>query len=219
MLRIRRLPPTRVLRRPVYEIEAGPSAAHPSGWTATTTTPATRIDTLIGVEEAWALVDAADAAWTGGVGAWVSPDGVVTAEPEAAGEPPSSEPLAGRSFQVWEYDVGHGSVLFRSPMDAGHQTNLDLIFDKVTYLACPSRLTEPVLVAAEPEDHARLEAAIGAVTAPQRLFVLAEQGRRHLVVATSCRVIEHLADPLSSPFAAPRFSRDWWSTLLNGQGR
>ena len=69
------------------------------------------------------------------------------------------------------------------------------------------------------EESQQIEAAIGAVTAPQRLFVLAAQGRRHLVVATSCRVIEHLADPLSSPFAAPRFSRDWWSTLLNGQGR
>lgn len=219
MLRIRRLPPTRVLRRPVYEIEAGPSAVHPSGWTTTTTTPATQIDTLIGVEEAWALVDAADAAWNGGVGAWVSPDGVTTAEPETPGEAPSSDPLAGRSFQVWEYEVSHGSVLFRSPMDAGHETNVDLIFDKVTYFACPSRLPELELVAADPQDHARVEREAGAFQAPQRLFVLAVQGRRHLVVAASCRVIEHLADPLSSPFAAPRFSRDWWSTLLNGQGR
>ena len=157
-------------------------------------------------------VAAADAAWTGGVGPWVNPDGV----PDPA-DGPSGDPLAGRSFELWEYAAQHGSLLIRSPRTVGHDTNVDLIFDKVTYLACPSRLTEPVLVAAEPEDHARLEAAIGAVTAPQRLFVLAAQGRRHLVVATSCRVIEHVGDPSASPFDPTRFSRDWWSGLFNGR--
>ena len=212
MLRMRRLPPTRALRRPVYEIEAGPSREHPSGWATTTTTPATTIDTLIGVDEAWALVAAADAAWTGGVGPWVNPDGV----PDPA-DGPAGDPLAGRSFQLWEYAAQHGNLLIRSPRGVGHDTNVDLVFDKVQYLACPKALRDLALGHAEAEDLDRVTAALGELEPPARVFVLVSGAARHLVVARSCRVIEHVGDPGDSPFDPTRFSRDWWSGLFNGR--
>lgn len=217
MLRMRRLPPTRVLRRPVYEIEAGPSDEHPSGWTKTTTTPATLIDTQIGVAEAWALVDAVDAAWTGGVGPWVNPDGVASPESDAEGSGPSGDPLAGREFRLWELGHRHGGVLIRSPKGHGHDTNVDLVFDKVDYLSCPRTLPDLALVHADPADLDRVAQAVGEVEPPARVFVLVSQGARHLVVAASCRVIEHVGDPTASPFDPTRFSRDWWSEIFNGR--
>lgn len=217
MLRMRRLPPTRVLRRPVYEIEAGPSEEHPSGWTKTTTTPATLIDTQIGVTEAWALVDAADAVWTGGVGPWVNPDGVAGSETDDARSGPSADPLAGREFRLWEFGPRHDGVLVRSPKGHGHDTNVDLVFDHVEYLSCPRTLPDLALVHADQPDRDRVAAAVGEVEPPSRVFVLLSGGARHLVVATACRVIEHVGDPMTSPFDPARFSRDWWSGLFNGQ--
>lgn len=73
MIRIRRLPPKGVLRRRLYEIdltlndreEASPSRQ-------LTSTPVTMIDKYLGVGDAWALVHAADDAWDGQTGEWVS---------------------------------------------------------------------------------------------------------------------------------------------------
>lgn len=210
MVRLRRLPPTRVLRRPVYEVDFAGSSA--DGNVTTTTTPATLIDTRIGVTEAWDLVAAADAAWTGGTGPWVSHDGGVPAAPDAD---PEGNPLAGRSFQLWEYNAGRGGLLIRSPRGAGSDSNVDLIFDQVEYLACPQSLPDLALVHAEDDDQARAGAALGIETVPGRVFVLLSQGQRHLVVAASCRVIEHVGDPLASPFQPVRFGKDWWADVFS----
>ena len=71
MIRIRRCPPRGVLRRPRYEVEfvdpAGQVTQHQE-----TTTPVTMIDPYVGVAEAWALVHAADSAWTRSSDEWSS---------------------------------------------------------------------------------------------------------------------------------------------------
>ncbi|MDQ7993784.1 MAG: hypothetical protein AAGC63_17075 [Propionicimonas sp.] len=218
MIRLRRLPPTKLLRRPVYEVESGPSAADPAGWTRTTTTPATLIDTQLGVAEAWALVAAADAAWTRGTGAWVSPEALSAAGAAFEQGDPAADPLAGRGFQLWEYGAGHGGLLVRSPKGHGQETNVDVVFDHVEFVSCPKVLPELAILPADPDDLASAAAAVGELTAPAQVFVLGCQGRRHLVVASACRVIEHVGSPIASPFDPARFSRDWWADLFGGDG-
>jgi hypothetical protein len=73
-IRIRRVAPTgllRLLRRRRYEIERA-AASGSSPTRELTTTPVTAIDQQLGVADAWSLVDAADAAWNGRSGDWVT---------------------------------------------------------------------------------------------------------------------------------------------------
>lgn len=71
MIRVRRVPPGRFHRR-AYEVElTEPNAAAPT-WTRVTRTPVTLIDPYLGVGDAWAVVKAADRAWDGRSGDWVS---------------------------------------------------------------------------------------------------------------------------------------------------
>jgi hypothetical protein len=71
MIRIRRLPQGR-FRRPKYEVELTQGDDYRSEWSRVTRTPVTLIDPILGVGDAWALVHAANEAWDGHVGAWVS---------------------------------------------------------------------------------------------------------------------------------------------------
>jgi hypothetical protein len=71
MIRMRRLPPTR-FRRPQYEVELISDGKSEPVWRRVTRAPVTLIDPKLGVGDAWALVHAADDAWDGEVGEWVS---------------------------------------------------------------------------------------------------------------------------------------------------
>lgn len=201
MIRLRRLPPTRVLRRPRYEVDFGEQAPG----RVITTTPATRIDTLVGVDAAWALTRAADDAWAGGTGQWVG----------AAGPAPRTESdtdlLARRTFELWEYERGHG-LLLRSPKAPGLPSTVDLVFEDVDYLSCAAELVGVEVVRAEADDLAR----IPGVAAGRRAFVLLSEGARNVVVASALRIVEHGSDPSLSPFRPPPFSKEWWSALFGG---
>lgn len=105
-----------------------------------------------------------------------------------------------RRFQLWEYRVSHGSLLIRSPKGPEVATNVDLIFDGVEYVSCPRMLRGIELVSPSLEDLHQVPPDVRPVQPPDRLFVLASSGVRHLVVASSCRVEEHEGDIFDSPF-------------------
>ena len=64
-VRVRRLPRRWV--RPRYEVDFGDGSA-----LLVTTTPLELIGSILGVEDAQALIGAANERWTGGVGPWAS---------------------------------------------------------------------------------------------------------------------------------------------------
>jgi hypothetical protein len=72
MIRLRRLPPTGLLHRKRYEIEFPSASGTGSPTRKVTTTPVTAIDQVVGVGDAWTLVHAADDAWDGESGQWVT---------------------------------------------------------------------------------------------------------------------------------------------------
>jgi hypothetical protein len=73
MIRLRRLPERgRFRRRRVYEIEFPPDESSAEPKRVVTITPATTIDKYLGVGDAWALIDAANQAWDGENGEWVT---------------------------------------------------------------------------------------------------------------------------------------------------
>ncbi|MGH2350767.1 MAG: hypothetical protein ACRDJN_04035, partial [Chloroflexota bacterium] len=66
------IPPSGLFRRRRYEIEFPPDAKFGSTKREVTATPVTVIDRYLGVGDAWTLVHAADAAWNGHSGEWVT---------------------------------------------------------------------------------------------------------------------------------------------------
>ncbi len=70
MIRLRRVAAKGLLRRRRYEVEF--TSADEAPVRRVTSTPVTLIDQHVGVGDAWALVHAADDAWDGEAGEWVS---------------------------------------------------------------------------------------------------------------------------------------------------
>lgn len=103
-----------------------------------------------------------------------------------------------RRFQLWEYRVSHGSLLIRSPKGPEAESNVDLIFVGVDYLAVPHSLKGVVVDHGAGQDVAAVNAAYGEVV-PERVFALLSQGHRHLIVAVACRVAENDGDIFDSP--------------------
>lgn len=99
-----------------------------------------------------------------------------------------------RRFQLWEYRVSHGALMIRSPKGPDAETNVDLVFSGVEYVACPRMLRGVELVTATAKDVRRAGDGFGPVVAPDQVFVLLSAGVRHLVVAASCHVSENTDD-------------------------
>lgn len=70
MIRVRRLPKP-LLRRAQYEVEYRPPGAD-RGWHKLTAHPVFDLEQVIGTGDAWALIRAADEAWDGSTGQWVT---------------------------------------------------------------------------------------------------------------------------------------------------
>ena len=104
-----------------------------------------------------------------------------------------------RRFQLWEYKVGHGSLLVRSPRGPKVETNIDIVFAGVEFVSAPRHLRGLDLGYGSPEDIDRVVAEIGEIE-HGTVFVLSSAGRRHLVLAAGHRVSEHQGDIFDSPF-------------------
>ncbi len=106
----------------------------------------------------------------------------------------------GREFQFWQYRVSHGELLVRSPKDAAHPRNIDLMFVGGQYVELPRHL--PDLEVDEPTeaDVARAVERLQEPFAHETVIVLESQGRRYLVVAAAVNVAESDMDIFDSPF-------------------
>jgi hypothetical protein len=106
----------------------------------------------------------------------------------------------GRTFQLWEYHVSHGSLLIRSPRSLDEATNIDIICSGVYYLSAPRyipnlEITEPTV-----EEFQYLQTVIHHPVPMSYIHVLVSNGNRFLVVAASFRIVENTSDIFDSPF-------------------
>lgn len=104
-----------------------------------------------------------------------------------------------RRFQLWEYRVGHGSLLIRSPKSSEAAFNLDIVFVGVEYFALPRMFNGVAVDRGNEDDRTEVNVKVGSVDA-QRLFVVLSGGRRYHVVAVACRISENEDDIFDSPF-------------------
>ncbi len=105
-----------------------------------------------------------------------------------------------RAFQVWEFRVGHGSLLIRSPQSVENPTNVDLIFSGVEYLAAPRFLKGLEVVSPDAGEVIQAQEILGKQLPASSVYVLASAGRRFLIVAAALKTEEREGDIFDSPF-------------------
>jgi hypothetical protein len=108
--------------------------------------------------------------------------------------------FAGRKFQFWQYSVSHGELLVRSPKDAAHPRNADIMFAGVEYVDLPRFLADLEVDEPSDEDLARAEERLGKPVGRQSVVVLKSQGRHYLVVAAAAKAVASDMDIFDSPF-------------------
>ena len=108
--------------------------------------------------------------------------------------------LEGRSFQLWEYKVSHGSLLIRSPKKGEQKYNVDIKFFGVEYLAAPRHLKEITITDAVEEEMQSLGDILGSPPDQNKVYVLESHKNRHLIVAAGLKVEANELDIFDSPF-------------------
>ena len=113
--------------------------------------------------------------------------------------------LKGRKFQLWEYRVGHGSLLVRSPKDSEHPTNVDVICMGVEYLELPRFMADLSIEQANPDEVSRARTVLmDRFRKTERTRIFAAAGNRFLVVSISLSVSENKDGFWESPFDSPK---------------
>ncbi len=110
------------------------------------------------------------------------------------------ELLVGRSFQLWDYRVSHGSLLIRSPRKSGHRFNVDIKYFGVEYVAVPRHLKEIVYLEANKDEVKYVERILGKSINKDNVFVLESSTGRHLIVASRMKIEESEFDIFDSSF-------------------
>ena len=105
-----------------------------------------------------------------------------------------------RKFQFWQYRVSHGELLVRSPKDAVHARNADLMFAGVEYVDLPRVIPDLEVDEPSDEDVARARERLGESVQRDHVIVLRSQGRRYIVVASAVKAVESDMDIFDSPF-------------------
>lgn len=110
--------------------------------------------------------------------------------------------FSGRRFKFWSFDVSHGMMLIRSPADEGRR-QIDVMFDGVTYVACPLVLwsmSHPVV--ADPSEHGLSEMKSLFVRTTQLYsFETGHSGVMGLVTASHCMVRHSTLDLFELPWS------------------
>jgi hypothetical protein len=102
-----------------------------------------------------------------------------------------------RKFKMWEYWISHSQLVLRStggvqfPPGSPRSRNIDLTFVAVDYVELPTTIDELEFVDASADECQRVEKILGREVAHDHIFVIATNGRRHLIVAGNMTVSEN----------------------------
>jgi hypothetical protein len=113
--------------------------------------------------------------------------------------------VAGRRFQVWEFQISHSHLLVRSPVGPGFQgvggfaTNVDLWFTGVRYSSLAVDLGEISFDHATRSEVESLRGLIGGIDELEQCVAMVSARGRFLVVARWISVTENDWDIFESP--------------------
>lgn len=107
-----------------------------------------------------------------------------------------------RTFQLWDYNVGHQRMLLRSPKNGSNRLNVDLKFYGVSYVSLPTLLRGVSVREATEDETSKLASTMDdAALRERRVFVLQTQRRDYAIVAAHMREDHNEQDWSESPFA------------------
>ena len=118
----------------------------------------------------------------------------------------STPEMIDRVFKVWEYQVSHGQLLIRSPQAPAtntspeRTTNVDLVCLGVEYMAVPRAFRGLELLQPTRSELEQIEALLGRSIDSSSVRMLASEGKRFPVVASSFSLSENDWDIFESPF-------------------
>jgi hypothetical protein len=108
--------------------------------------------------------------------------------------------LTGRVFQLWEYQVGHGKLLVRSPRSKERITNIDIICGAVEYFELPTFIPNLQIEEGSEEEIQRAKRLLGKRfhrTAKVHAFVIS--GERFIVVLCALQIRENSLEFYEKP--------------------
>lgn len=111
-----------------------------------------------------------------------------------------------RAFMLWDYNVSHRQVLFRSPRNDEFNTNIDVVFWGVDYLTAPTRLSSLHVAPATSAHVASVEQHLQHPVEFVRLFLIISGGIEFFVIADGSKVLENTLDIFDSSLV--RFSQN-----------
>ncbi len=89
----------------------------------------------------------------------------------------------GRTFQLWEYQVGHAQLLLRSPKEGAHLTRLEIAFKNVQAVKIPTLIRDLSIGIADTEPSAAALAEAGTAVRTSLVFAIDGSGFQGYVIA------------------------------------
>lgn len=120
-----------------------------------------------------------------------------------------------RKFKLWDCRVSHNQVLIRSPSTPDISTNVDLVFWGVEFISIPTSFDGLQIVRGVSTKDAGFEFS---PSTNGEVFLIETAGRRFVVVAAGCKVLENALDIFESSlegFAATDENRDLGEVLAH----
>jgi hypothetical protein len=95
-----------------------------------------------------------------------------------------------RIFKPWIYTVSHSMLVLRSSYEAclGEDTNIDLYFSDVVYMALPSKLKGLLLEEDSEGKESNLLQRYSPTPSDYKVFSLTSGGERYIIIAYSVEV-------------------------------
>lgn len=103
-----------------------------------------------------------------------------------------------RAFRLWDYNVSHNQLLFRSPKGTDSKENVDIVFWGVEYLDVPTTFKEVDIVPGTLRDAEKVSMLIGKPIGPGDVYRLVSSEHIFLVAAAGYKVLSNDLDLFES---------------------
>lgn len=104
-----------------------------------------------------------------------------------------------RKFQIWAYNVSHGTLLLRSPRSEASQLNVDLLFSGVEFVLLPRYLNGITFFEMSVSDNYFISEHFGELKNCQKPFKIKSKSKTYYIIAAACHETKNDMDIFELP--------------------